>query len=80
MPIWTPKEGVAQEVIDAMANSGDFRVQMAIRPDDTLKLRFGDKSFEYIFNDIFKDEKDILFIPNIRSVKVFYDGKSRFAE
>ena len=77
MPIWTPKEGVAQEVIDAMANSGDFRVQMAIRPDDTLKLRFGDKSFEYIFNDIFKDEKDILFIPNIRSVKVFYDGKEQ---
>lgn len=74
MPIWTPKKDVAQEVIDAMENAQDFRVQMAIRPDDSSKLRDGEKSYEFIFNDIFKDEKDILFIPNIKSVKVFYDG------
>lgn len=74
MPIWTPKKEVAQEVIDAMKNAQDFRVQMAIRPDDSSKLRSGEKSYEFIFNDIFKDEKDILFIPNIKSVKVFYDG------
>jgi len=74
MPIWTPKKEVAQEVINAMKNAQDFRVQMAIRPDDSSKLRDGEKSYEYIFNDIFKDEKDILFIPNIKSVKVFYDG------
>lgn len=77
MPIWTPKKDLSQEVIDAMANAADFRVQMAIRPDDTSKLRIGNKSFEYIFNDIFKDEKDILFIPNIKSVKVFYDGEEQ---
>lgn len=74
MPIWTPKKEVAQEVINAMKNAQNFRVQMAIRPDDSSKLREGEKSYEYIFNDIFKDEKDILFIPNIKSVKVFYDG------
>lgn len=74
MPIWTTKKEVAQEVINAMQNAQDFRVQMAIRPDDTSKLRSGEKSYEFIFNDIFKDEKDILFIPNIKSVKVFYDG------
>ena len=74
MPIWTTKKEVAQEVINAMQNAQDFRVQMAIRPDDASKLRDGEKSYEFIFNDIFKDEKDILFIPNIKSVKVFYDG------
>lgn len=74
MPIWTPKKEVAQEVIDAMKNAQDFRVQMAICPDDSSKLRSGEKSYVFIFNDIFKDEKDILFIPNIKSVKVFYDG------
>lgn len=74
MPIWTPKKEVAQEVVEAMKNAQDFRVQMAIRPDDSSKLRGGEKSYEFIFNDIFKDEKDILFIPNIKSVKVFYDG------
>lgn len=74
MPIWTPQSEVDKEVIDAMKDTYDFRVQMAIRPDDTSKLREGEKSFEYIFKDIFKDEKDILFIPNIKSVRVFYDG------
>ena len=74
MPIWTPKTEVSQEVINAMKNEQGFRVQMAIRPDNTSKLRDGERSYEFIFNDIFKDEKDILFIPNIKSVKVFYDG------
>ena len=77
MPIWTPKTEVAQEVINAMKNEQGFRVQMAIRPDNSSKLRDGERSYEFIFNDIFKDEKDILFIPNIKSVKVFYDGKEQ---
>lgn len=73
MPIWTNPDMVDKEVIDIMSDNDEFRVQMAIRPDDSSKLREGDKSFEYIFNDIFQDEKDILFIPNIKSVKVYYD-------
>lgn len=77
MPIWTPKTEVAQEVINVMKNEQGFRVQMAIRPDNSSKLRDGERSYEFIFNDIFKDEKDILFIPNIKSVKVFYDGKEQ---
>ena len=79
MPIWTPRKEVAKEVLDVMSSHDEFRVQMAIRPDDTTKLREGEKSFEYIFNDIFKDEKDILFIPNINSVKVFYDGEEKIS-
>lgn len=73
MPIWTNPDMVDKDVIDIMSDNDEFRVQMAIRPDDSSKLREGDKSFEYIFNDIFQDEKDILFIPNIKSVKVYYD-------
>lgn len=78
MPIWTPVNDVEQEVLRVINNSSsDFRVQMAIRPKEHSKLRECEKSYEYIFNDIFKDEKDILFIPYIKSVKVFYDGKEQ---
>ena len=74
MPIWTEKSEIDDEVKVVMANNRNFRVQMAIRPNNSSKLQDDEKSYEFIFNDIFKDEKDILFIPNIRSVRVFYNG------
>lgn len=77
MPIWTDKNEVAEEVKEIMANNRNFHVQMAIRPHDRSKLQEDEKSYEFIFNDIFEDEKDILFIPNIKSVKVFYDGEEQ---
>ena len=77
MPIWTPETEVDEEVRQIMSNASEFRVQMAIRPKEKTKLRDDDKSYEYIFNDIFKDEKDILFVPNVQSVKVFYDGEEK---
>ncbi len=77
MPIWTPKNQTSLEIQQALSDVGNFRVQMAILPKDKSKLREDEKSFEFIFNDIFKDEKDILFIPNLKSVKVFYDGKEQ---
>ena len=77
MPIWTEQNEVAKEIITIMSNNRDFRVQMAIRPQEQSKLRDDEKSYEFIFNDIFKDEKDILFIPNIKSVKVYYDGEEQ---
>ena len=77
MPIWTEYSEVDEEVKEVMSDEQNFRVQMAIRPDDTSKLHEAEKSYEFIFNDIFTDEKDILFIPNLRSVKVFYDGEEK---
>lgn len=74
MPIWTEKSEIDDEVKVVMANNRNFRVQMAIRPNNSSKLQDDEKSYEFIFNDIFKDEKDILFIPNIKSVRVFYNG------
>lgn len=77
MPIWTEKNEVDDEVISIMANNPNFRVQMAIRPRNNSKLQEDKKSYQFIFNDIFKDDKDILFIPNIKSVKVFYNGEEQ---
>ena len=77
MPIWTEQNEVSKEIIAIMSNNRNFRVQMAIRPHEQSKLQKDDKSYEFIFNDIFKDEKDILFIPNIKSVKVFYNGEEQ---
>ena len=79
MPIWTDYSEVDDEVKEVISDTKNFRVQMAIRPDNSSKLHNGDKSYEYIFNDIFKDEKDILFIPNIKSVKVYYDGEEQIS-
>lgn len=75
MPIWTEQQEVAYQIRDIFAKEYQkFRVQMAIRPNDVNILRNDAKCYEFIFNDIFEDERDIAFIPNIRSVKVYIDG------
>lgn len=80
MPILTSEKELSTEVSQIISkNQSHFRVQMAIRPKSNaiLHLRTAEdkeKSFEYLFKDIFKDVRDIIFIPNVQSVKVFLDG------
>lgn len=76
MPIWTEPDELDSEIRSIIRTKRDeFRVQMAIRPVDKNVLRSGEKNYEFIFNDIFKDERDIAFIPNIHSVRVYKDGQ-----
>lgn len=79
MPIWTDSIDIDKRVNQLFDKGAErFRVQMAIRPKDQNQLRGGsNNTYEYLFLDIFKDEKDILFVPNLHSVQVFVDGLPR---
>lgn len=79
MPIWTDRIDIDKRVNQLFDKGAErFRVQMAIRPKDQNQLRGGsNNTYEYLFLDIFKDEKDILFVPNLHSVQVFVDGLPR---
>ena len=76
MPIWTDPKTIDPKVKQLFEKGKDrFRVQMAIRPKDSSMLRGEDKrAYNNLFLDIFKDEKDILFVPNLHSVQIFIDG------
>ena len=80
LPIWTKHNEVAKEVNDIFDNSGDeFRVQIALRPDNKILLHIGKNSYENLFREVFSDSNIILFIPNINSVSVFINGKKERA-
>ena len=80
LPIWTKHNEVAKEVNDIFDNSGDeFRVKIALRPDNKNLLHIGKNSYENLFREVFSDSNIILFIPNINSVSVFINGKKERA-
>ena len=66
LPIWTKHNEVAKEVNDILDNSSDeFRVQIALRPDNKNLLHIGRNCYENLFRAVFSDSNIILFIPNI---------------
>lgn len=76
LPIWTKHAEVDKEVNEVFDHSGNnFRVQIALRPDNKDLLHTGKNSYENLFREVFSDSNIILFIPNINSVKVFIDGE-----
>jgi hypothetical protein len=76
LPIWTEHEEVAPEVNTIFdKNPKQFKVQIALRPDNNNLLHEGRNSYENLFKDVFGDSNIILFIPNINSVKVFINGE-----
>lgn len=76
LPIWTEHDEVAKEVNYVFDSSDkNFRVRIALRPEDKDILHVGKNSYENLFKDIFADANIILFIPNINSVKVVINGK-----
>ena len=80
LPIWTKHNEVAKEVNDIFDNSNDdFRVQIALRPDNKSLLHVGKNCYENLFREVFSDSNIILFIPNINSVRVFINGKEERA-
>lgn len=80
LPIWTKHNEVAKEVNDIFDNSNDdFRVQIALRPDNKSLLHVGKNCYENLFREVFSDSNIILFIPNINSVRVFINGQEERA-
>ena len=80
LPIWTKHNEVAKEVNDIFdSSSKDFRVQIALRPDNKKLLHIGRNCYETLFREVFSDSNIILFIPNINSVRVFINGQEERA-
>lgn len=76
LPIWTEHREVAKEVNNVFdASDKNFRVRIALRPEDKNILHVGKNSYKNLFKDIFADANIILFIPNINSVKVVINGR-----
>lgn len=74
MPIWTGADEIPKEILPVIASPDaieKYRVQIALRPDNPSILHYGRKSYENLFKEVFEDSNLILFIPNVRSVKVY---------
>ncbi len=72
LPIWTEPSSLNTEVANSLKSADSkFRVQIALRPDSPKVLHEGRNCYENIFKEIFEDSNIILFIPHIRSVKVY---------
>ena len=77
-PIWTPRDDVDRQADRIFEEKKDkFRVQFAFRPTLHETLRDSDRNFVSLFEDVFINERVILFIPNIRSVRVFFHDRKR---
>ena len=75
LPVWTPEDEVEPEIASIFnAANKKYRVKIALRPDNPAILHTGRKNYEALFRDVFDDSNLILFIPNIRSVKVYING------
>ena len=77
-PIWKERTQIDDEYGKLFWESHDnYRVQFAMRPIKHDKLRTGDNSYLAILKRLFKDEKKILFIPNLGRVKVYLDDTEK---
>ena len=78
-PIWTEDKEIDKEVLELFSNSG-YNVQVALRPIEHSTIREIEKSYVYLFKDMFKDKRAILFIPNINSVTLNIDGETTICQ
>lgn len=73
LPIWTDISEVDDEVLEIFKKTYiRFPVQFALRPTNETTLRQSEQNFVRLFKDVFANERVILFIPYINSVKVFF--------
>lgn len=73
LPIWTDSKECDDEITQVFKDD-DFRVQFALRPRFTDTLRTATNNYVKMFSNVFANERVILFIPNLASVRVFYSG------
>ena len=77
MPIWEYPKDLDPEIKTVIEKNRErFRVVTVMKPRNKSLLRdLEGKNYKFLLSDIFKDVRDIIFIPNINSVKVFDNGK-----
>lgn len=73
LPIWTNPNVHGREVVDLFDSTKEmYNVQFALKPITEDILRDSPQNFVKLFSEVFENERVILFIPNIESVKVFF--------
>jgi len=73
LPIWTNPNTLGREVVDLFNSTKElYNVQFALKPITEDILRESSQNFVKLFGDVFENERVILFIPNIESVKIFF--------
>lgn len=78
LPIWTNPNTLGHEVVDLFNSTKEqYNVQFAIKPTTKEALRESSQNFVKLFSEVFKNERVILFIPNIKSVKIFFHDDPR---
>lgn len=77
VPVWTDEENVNPAIKNILTQTKDkCRVQFALSPREKGLLNDLSlpQNFITLFRDIFKTERVILFIKNIRQVSIFFEG------
>lgn len=74
LPIWTPYKDLTGSERYVFTNADKkFRVKFSLRPTNNRTLRDTRQNYVKMFQEVFRNERAILFIPNLSSVKVFYN-------
>lgn len=80
LPVWTDGLTVHSDIKEVFRQHENdlYRVKFALQPRDKRILRDRSRKDNYIdlFSEVFESERVILFIPNIQTVKVFFDDTS----
>ena len=72
LPIWTKfSDLTSSERYVFTTADPKFRVKFSLRPTNHATLRESSQNYVKMFKEVFASERVILFIPNLRSVKVF---------
>lgn len=75
LPIWTKYNELSPAEKYIFTNADNkFRVKFALRPTNIRTLRESPQNYVKMFKEVFRNERVILFIPNLTSVKVFFNG------
>ena len=75
LPIWTKYQELTPAERAIFTKAGEvFRVKFALKPIKLETLRDSAHNYANMFKEIFKNERVILFIPNLSSVKVYLKG------
>lgn len=73
LPIPTPIPSLSTDIKRIFANADkNYRVRFAMRPTEKGTLRDDEANYVTLFQKTFDSERVILFIPHIKSVKVFF--------
>ena len=73
-PFWTEfKELTPAERYVFTTADEKFRVKFSLRPKSKETLRGPGQSYRKMFQEVFKNERVILFIPNLSSVKIYLE-------